>query len=85
MTPDLREKTPQNTAEEIYRLPRDAVRRSFHAASRTYDQAAALQQEVRSRLLERLDVVRLAPAGAGHARPRWMRDSGETPKFWKRA
>src|SRR5882757_10977648 len=59
---------------EPYRLPPAAVRRSFHVASATYDQAAALQTEVRARLLERLDVVRLAPevvldlgAGTGQA------------------
>jgi malonyl-CoA O-methyltransferase len=50
------------------------VRRSFDAASRTYDRAAVLQAEVRSRLLERLQIVRLDPevildlgAGTGHA------------------
>jgi malonyl-CoA O-methyltransferase len=51
-----------------------AVRRSFDKAARTYDPAAAVQTEIRNRLLERLDVVRLQPqvvldlgAGTGHA------------------
>ena len=39
-----------------------AVRRAFDRASRTYDAAAAVQREIRTRLLERLDIVRLAPA-----------------------
>lgn len=60
-------------ADEFYLDPR-RVRRSFDRASRTYDAAAAVQAEIRSRLLERLDLVRLAPsavldlgAGTGHA------------------
>ena len=44
-------------------LPRSApVRRSFDDASRTYDAAAAVHAEIRTRLLERLDIVRLAAA-----------------------
>jgi malonyl-CoA O-methyltransferase len=50
------------------------VRRSFGRSARAYDAAAVLQQRVRGELLERLDVVRLAPtvvldlgAGTGHA------------------
>lgn len=50
------------------------VRRSFDAASRTYDASAAVPTEIRNRLLERLDIVRLQPrtvldlgAGTGHA------------------
>jgi len=50
------------------------VRRSFDRASSTYDAAAAVQAEIRARLLERLDIVRLQPtsvldlgAGTGHA------------------
>jgi malonyl-CoA O-methyltransferase len=50
------------------------VRRSFGRSARAYDAAAVLQQRVREELLERLDVVRLAPtvvldlgAGTGHA------------------
>ena len=60
-------------ADEFFLDPR-AVRRSFDRASRTYDAAAAVQAEIRTRLLERLDVVRLQPtavldlgAGTGHA------------------
>jgi len=51
-----------------------AVRRSFDAASSAYDAAAVLQKEVRMRLLDRLDFVKLEPkvildlgAGTGHA------------------
>ncbi|MGE0114461.1 MAG: malonyl-ACP O-methyltransferase BioC [Steroidobacteraceae bacterium] len=43
-------------------LDRLAVRRAFSAASSTYDRVAVLQTEVRTRLLERLDIVRLTPA-----------------------
>ena len=60
-------------ADEFFLDPR-AVRRSFDRASRTYDATAAVQAEIRTRLLERLDVVRLQPtavldlgAGTGHA------------------
>jgi malonyl-CoA O-methyltransferase len=46
--------------------PRDvdpqAVRRGFARAAATYDAAAALQREVSSRMGERLDYVKLAPA-----------------------
>lgn len=51
-----------------------AVRRSFDAASGDYDAAAVLQKEVRGRLLDRLDFVKVEPevildlgAGTGHA------------------
>jgi malonyl-CoA O-methyltransferase len=57
-----------------YFLDPHAVRRSFDAAAVTYDAAAAVHGEIRARLLERLDVVRLQPrlvldlgAGTGHA------------------
>jgi malonyl-CoA O-methyltransferase len=60
-------------ADEFYLDPR-AVRRSFDRAACTYDASAAVQAEIRTRLLERLDVVRLQPtavldlgAGTGHA------------------
>lgn len=50
------------------------VRRSFDRAARSYDAAAAVQTEIRNRLLERLDLVKLQPktvldlgAGTGHA------------------
>ncbi len=60
-------------SDEFFLDPR-AVRRLFDRAARTYDAAAAVQREIRTRLLERLDIVRLAPsavldlgAGTGHA------------------
>jgi malonyl-CoA O-methyltransferase len=60
-------------SDEFFLDPR-AVRRSFDAASTTYDAAAAVQSEIRARLLERLDIARLQPAvvldlgaGTGHA------------------
>jgi malonyl-CoA O-methyltransferase len=50
------------------------VRRSFERAAASYDAAAVVQTEIRNRLLERLDIVKLAPevvldlgAGTGHA------------------
>jgi malonyl-CoA O-methyltransferase len=50
------------------------VRRSFDRAARTYDAAAAVATEIRNRLIERLDIVRLQPkavldlgAGTGHS------------------
>jgi malonyl-CoA O-methyltransferase len=39
-----------------------AVRRHFARAAATYDAAAVLQREVGARMMERLDVIRLAPA-----------------------
>jgi len=39
-----------------------AARRHFARAAATYDHAAVLQREIASRMAERLDVVRLAPA-----------------------
>jgi malonyl-CoA O-methyltransferase len=60
-------------SDEFFLDPR-LVRRSFDRASGTYDAAAAVQGEIRSRLLERLDIVRLQPtavldlgAGTGHS------------------
>jgi malonyl-CoA O-methyltransferase len=60
-------------SDEFFLDPR-SVRRAFDRASRTYDAAAAVQGEIRTRLLERLDIVRLQPtavldlgAGTGHA------------------
>ena len=53
-----------------------AVRRHFARAAATYDAAAVLQREVGARMMERLDVMRLAPAaildagcGTGEALP----------------
>jgi len=54
-----------------------AVRRHFARAAATYDAAAVLQREVGARMMERLDVVRLAPkvildagCGTGEALPK---------------
>lgn len=59
--------------DEFFLAPA-AVRRSFDKAARTYDAAAVVPTEIRSRLLERLDIVRLQPqtvldlgAGTGYA------------------
>lgn len=53
-----------------YQVSRRAVRHSFEHAASAYDEAAVLQREVADRMLERLDLVRLAPrrildAGSG--------------------
>jgi malonyl-CoA O-methyltransferase len=45
-----------------YFLDPRAVRRSFDRASATFDAASVVHAEIRNRLLERLDVVRLEPA-----------------------
>jgi malonyl-CoA O-methyltransferase len=59
--------------DEYFLDPR-LVRRAFDRASATFDANAAVHTELRNRLLERLDVVRLQPqvvldlgAGTGHA------------------
>jgi malonyl-CoA O-methyltransferase len=46
---------------DLHAIDRLAARRSFSAASSEYDRVAVLQTEVRSRLLERLDLIKLAP------------------------
>ncbi|MFN2348176.1 MAG: malonyl-ACP O-methyltransferase BioC [Thioalkalivibrio sp.] len=61
------------SADDRYRLDRRRVRVSFDRAARQYDEAAVLQHEVCDRLLQRLDLVKLAPArildlGAGTGR-----------------
>ena len=61
-------------SDEFFLDPR-AVRRSFDRASRTYDAAAVVQGEIRTRLLERLDIVRLAADCS--ARPRRRNRPGE--------
>lgn len=43
-------------------IDRLAARRAFSAASSGYDRVAVLQTEVRGRLLERLDIVKLMPS-----------------------
>ena len=43
-------------------IDRRAARRHFARAAATYDSAAVLQREIATRMAERLDVVRLAPA-----------------------
>jgi malonyl-CoA O-methyltransferase len=59
--------------DEFYLDPAD-VRRSFDNAAKSYDAAAAVPTEIRNRLLERLDLVKLQPkvvldlgAGTGHS------------------
>ncbi len=59
--------------DEFYLAPAD-VRRSFDKAAKTYDAASGVAAEIRNRLLERLDFVKLQPkvvldlgAGTGHA------------------
>lgn len=60
-------------SDEFYVDPAQ-VRRSFDRAAQTYDAAAGVPTEIRNRLLERLDFVKLQPkvvldlgAGTGHA------------------
>src|SRR5437868_5886068 len=62
-----------NAHDEFFLDPR-LVRRSFDACAATFDASAAVHAEIRMRLLERLDVVRIEPevvidlgAGTGHA------------------
>lgn len=50
------------SATDDHAIDRLAARRSFSAASAGYDRVAVLQTEVRTRLLERLDIVKLTPA-----------------------
>ena len=52
---------PDDAPFDPWHLDRRAVRAAFDAAAATYDACAALQDEVRARLLERLDLTRLAP------------------------
>lgn len=49
--------------DEFFLDPR-AVRRAFEHAAKSFDAGAAIHAEIRSRLLERMDVVRLDPAVA---------------------
>lgn len=59
---------------DVYHLDKTRVRASFDRAALTYDAAAVLQAEVRIRMFNRLDLVKLAPqaildagCGTGHA------------------
>jgi malonyl-CoA O-methyltransferase len=63
-------------SRDPYGVDAGHVRQTFNAAAETYDAAAVLQAEVRSRLLERLDAVSVEPArildagaGTGQAAP----------------
>lgn len=67
-------KTVPGRGNADFDLDPKTVRNSFDAASASYDAAAVLQKEVRSRLLDRLEFVTLRPevildlgAGTGHA------------------
>lgn len=62
---------------ESFYTDKQQVRRSFDRAAKHYDGAAVLQREVADRMLERLDLVKLAPlhvldagCGTGYAGPR---------------
>ena len=59
---------------DIYRIDKARVRASFDRAAISYDAAAVLQKEVRERMLNRLDFVKITPetivdagCGTGHA------------------
>jgi malonyl-CoA O-methyltransferase len=61
-------------SNDVYHIDKARVRASFDRAASSYDAAAVLQAEVRNRMLERLDLVRIAPqrildagCGTGHA------------------
>lgn len=59
--------------EHAYRRDKTGVRRNFNRAAGSYEQVAVLQRTIGQRLLERLEVIRLAPArildlGAGTGR-----------------
>ena len=49
-------------------LNRNRVRKAFDRAAESYDEAAVLQKEVCSRLLEKLDIVKITPE--------WILDAG---------
>ncbi|HEY9103620.1 malonyl-ACP O-methyltransferase BioC [Chitinimonas sp.] len=63
-------------SEDFY-TDKTQVRRAFERSAQSYDAAAVLQREVADRMLERLDLVKLAPqrmldagSGTGYAGPR---------------
>lgn len=47
--------------QDIYTIDKKRVRRSFDLAAPEYDKHAVLQAEVRNRMLERLDYLKLSP------------------------
>lgn len=47
--------------KDVFRIDKRKVRSAFDAAAADYGRHAVLQQEVRGRLLERLDLIRLQP------------------------
>jgi malonyl-CoA O-methyltransferase len=60
--------------QDVYRIDKARVRASFDRAANTYDASAVLQAEVRKRMLERLNLVKITPerildagCGTGHA------------------
>lgn len=56
------EDVPRNNPDhDAYRLDKRQVRSAFDRAAPVYDQHAVLQREVRERLLDRLQWIRLAP------------------------
>lgn len=62
--------TPDSLPEDVYRIDKRWIRAAFDRAAAGYEAAAVLQREVRQRLLERLELIRLQPetvldAGAG--------------------
>lgn len=50
-----------DVTRDRYEVDRRAMRRAFSQASGAYDRVAVLQAEVRDRLLERLDFIKLEP------------------------
>ena len=59
----LRQKIDIKSSQQMlpFALDHDRVRRNFEYAAPGYDQAAVLHREVAGRLLERLELVKLAP------------------------
>ncbi|HEY6641490.1 methyltransferase domain-containing protein [Povalibacter sp.] len=53
---------PRPAASDDYFLDPRSIRRAFDNAAATFDSAAVVHAEIRTRLLERLDVVRLDPS-----------------------
>lgn len=50
-----------SAGESAYDLDPSALRDNFNRVAPDYDQSAVLQQEINRRLIERLDLIRLAP------------------------